>query len=403
MRNEAERIAKDIFNNKITGGTIDPVMTKLVAEELRKAVIKGFGEDLPGIDFGTPDYKMLSNLEKNIFHFSGAKNFQELQVLSSLLKDKDGNLKTWTQFRNDAMQAFDVFNGAHLQTEYETAIASSQMASRWVDFEKNKASMPLLQYQTVGDSRVRPAHKVLDGVTRKVDDPFWELYYPPNGWRCRCDVIQLVSGRETPHDQLQTPDDVPAIFKTNMAKNGQVFPKGHAYWDGVPEAELKKAEGLRNNVYSPAYKSTKTRATIEVSNMADPQDFNQNFESAKVLADNGQGCKIRPHIDVKGIKNPELELPGKQIGDFKNLQPKKSLKTSVESNIKQAAVQGCHVPVLVIKQIDYNRVDVIRALNNVLKEKQFGIITEVWIIIEQELIQITREEILAKAYYDKLK
>ena len=402
MRREAERIAKGIFNNKIKSGTIDPVMTKLVAEELRKAVIKGFGEDLPKIDFGTPDYKMLSNLEKNIFHFSAAKNYQELKVLSSLLRKEDGSIKPWTGFRNDAMKALDVFNGSHLQTEYDTAIASSQMASKWVDFEKNKAVMPLLRYETVGDSRVRPTHQVLDGVTRPVDDPFWEMYYPPNGWRCRCDVLQLVSGKATPPDQITTPDDVPAIFKTNMAKNGQVFPKGHAYWDGVPDAVLKKAEGLRNNVYSKAYTSTKTKATIEVSNMADLQDFDQNFESAKVLADNSVSCKIRPHFDAKGIKNPELELPGNQVADFKRLQPEKSLKNSIEKNIKLAAVQECQVPVLIIEKKDYNALQIVRALNNILTEKKVSIVTEVWIIVEKKLIKISKEEILARSYYGKL-
>lgn len=47
------------------------------------------------------------------------------------------------------------------------------------------------QYVTVGDDRVRPEHEVLDGVTLPKDDPFWQRFYPPNGWNCRCQAIPI--------------------------------------------------------------------------------------------------------------------------------------------------------------------------------------------------------------------
>lgn len=47
------------------------------------------------------------------------------------------------------------------------------------------------KYITTEDSRVRPQHAILDGVTLPKDDPFWDRFYPPNGWNCRCQVIPL--------------------------------------------------------------------------------------------------------------------------------------------------------------------------------------------------------------------
>lgn len=47
------------------------------------------------------------------------------------------------------------------------------------------------KYVTVGDVRVRPEHARLEGVTLPKDDPFWQRYYPPNGWSCRCQAIPL--------------------------------------------------------------------------------------------------------------------------------------------------------------------------------------------------------------------
>ncbi len=37
---------------------------------------------------------------------------------------------------------------------------------------------------------MRDEHVMLNGVVKPVDDPFWGIYYPPNGWRCSCDVVQ---------------------------------------------------------------------------------------------------------------------------------------------------------------------------------------------------------------------
>lgn len=47
------------------------------------------------------------------------------------------------------------------------------------------------RYVTTGDDRVRPTHWALEGVTLPKDHVFWEHFYPPNGWNCRCQAIPL--------------------------------------------------------------------------------------------------------------------------------------------------------------------------------------------------------------------
>src|SRR5690242_14731500 len=243
MRKEAERIAKGIYDGTITSGEIDPKLTTLVAEEFRKAVIEGFGKDLPGIDYDTPDYDKLAAIERNVYSFSAAKDYQQLKSMTLALKD--GNrIRTFNEFRDEALKIADVYVGPWLRTEYDSAIAAAQMAAKWNRFYKDRKTLPLLQYRTVEDDRVRPSHQALDLVIKNIDDPFWDMYYPPNGWNCRCDVIQLVNGKETPDKDIITPDDVPPMFRVNLGKMGLAFPAKHPYYINLPEAIRAEAESL---------------------------------------------------------------------------------------------------------------------------------------------------------------
>ena len=39
--------------------------------------------------------------------------------------------------------------------------------------------------------RTRKTHLALDDLVYPIDDPFWDYFYPPNDFRCRCHVIAL--------------------------------------------------------------------------------------------------------------------------------------------------------------------------------------------------------------------
>jgi SPP1 gp7 family putative phage head morphogenesis protein len=45
-----------------------------------------------------------------------------------------------------------------------------------------------LRYITMDDSRVRPTHQAMHMVTRPADDPIWSIWWPPNGYNCRCRI-----------------------------------------------------------------------------------------------------------------------------------------------------------------------------------------------------------------------
>lgn len=84
-------------------------------------------------------------------------------------------------------------NSFTLEAIFRTQSHMAYSAGRW-----HANQDPVIQeilwgykYVTVGDDRVRPEHEALDGTTLPQNDPQWNLIYPPNGWACRCQVIEI--------------------------------------------------------------------------------------------------------------------------------------------------------------------------------------------------------------------
>ena len=126
---------------------------------------------------------MRKRLTRSNYIFSGIKAFHQLNEAFPSMIDKNGNKKPFEQFLNDVQNINQTYNVNYLHAEYNFVQASATMAAKWEKFEED-GDRYNLQYRTAGDDKVRPEHAALDGVTLPMSDPFWESYYPPNGWNC---------------------------------------------------------------------------------------------------------------------------------------------------------------------------------------------------------------------------
>ena len=217
----------------------DPAARKLITETA-KAINSGVDAHLPT---DVPDTLRYA-LEENGFIFSGFKTFHAMREIGlSLLNDK-GEMKQYADFKADVLKLNNKYNKNYLYAEYKHAIGTCQMAAKWHKIEAD-GDRYLLQYRTAQDERVREEHALMDGITLPPSDPFWDKYYPPNGWGCRCTAVQVRPGKYPQSDPVaamrlgdnSTEAAKQQIFRFNAGKTMQLFPPKHPNFKAPKEAK----------------------------------------------------------------------------------------------------------------------------------------------------------------------
>lgn len=91
---------------------------------------------------------------------------------------------------------------------YMRTIVRTQLHLGYSAGKLDRARDPLVQaelwgyeYVAILDERVRPEHEALNGVVLPKEHPRWGSIMPPNGFNCRCDVIEVWND-ENPKENL---------------------------------------------------------------------------------------------------------------------------------------------------------------------------------------------------------
>lgn len=205
--------------------------------------------------------KMRERLTRSNYIFSGIKTFHELNEAFPSMLDENGNKKPFERFLNDVRKINDTYNANYLHAEYNFVQASATMAAKWEQFSED-GDRYNLQYRTAKDDKVRPEHAALDGVTLPMSDSFWETYYPPNGWNCRCTVVQVRKQKypATEHAEAMSRGEEAMngerynIFRFNSGKQGKTMPDYNPYTikrcndcDVAKGGDVKLSNRVNNN------------------------------------------------------------------------------------------------------------------------------------------------------------
>lgn len=217
----------------------DPAARAVINETLRvlsTAIDSGLPHEVPA----TVRYA----LENNAFIFSGFKTFHSMREIGlSMVTDK-GEIKPFNDFMTDVKKINQMYNHNYLYAEYNHAVGTSLMAAKWHDFEQDGDRYDL-QYRTANDGKVREEHALLHETTLPASDPFWDKYFPPNGWNCRCTVVQVRKGKYSTSDPAMailrgdncTDGVKKKIFRYNPGKTLQLFPPKHPYYKTPADAK----------------------------------------------------------------------------------------------------------------------------------------------------------------------
>ena len=308
-----EEISQKLQNGDIRPSDLDKDLIEQIYNDVSQPVKEEFGQRWVDYDYKEPK-SLIQKFKKNLWQFSSAKTLAELEYINSLILDKNGRIKPKHQFMQDVRKANILFNRNYLQAEYQTAKRGAQMAHLWNKFLEQKEYYPNLVYRTVGDSRVRPEHAALNGVVKPIDDPFWKTYYPPNGWRCRCTVMNTAEkvSEGTFKDKTVKPE-----FHGNTALDEEILTSKGTFFKLLNKDHKAKinAELMKYNMPMEIAYHGKHKKKVFVSPFADDKDLIPNVETAMVIVDKlGIDVKIRAHINIQNHKNPEYEIGGK-IGD----------------------------------------------------------------------------------------
>lgn len=214
-----------------------------IAGYLSKGIERGIREE-------QPSEAMVASLRESAGVFSGFKTFHEMKEAAGLLLDENGGLKPFEQFSNDVGKINGAYNKYYLKTEYNFAVQSAQMAAKWEEQQDDGEGRYLLQYRTAGDRKVRPEHREMEGITLPASDPFWDKYYPPNSWNCRCQAVKVRASKYPASDSgeaMEAGDKATAgkhaeMFRFNPGKQRVAYPAYNSYT--ISKCKTCKKNGL---------------------------------------------------------------------------------------------------------------------------------------------------------------
>ena len=385
-----EEISQKLQNGDIRPSDLDKDLIEQIYSDVSQPVKEEFGQRWVDYDYKEPK-SLIQKFKKNLWQFSSAKTLAELEYINSLILDKNGRIKPEHQFIQDVKKANILFNRNYLQAEYQTAKRGAQMAHLWNKFLEQKEYYPNLVYRTVGDSRVRPEHAALNGVVKPIDDPFWKTYYPPNGWRCRCTVMNTAEkvSEGTFEDKTVKPE-----FHGNTALDEEILTSKGTFFKLLNKDHKAKinAELVKYNMPMEIAYHGKHKKKVFVSPFADDKDLVNNVETAVVIVDKlGIDVKIRAHINIQNHKNPEYEIGGK-IADRKEV----SSYTSIKSNLETARKQGNQSIVYDITKFqNWNAYEITKNLKGkIMNFKDKDWLHKIYFVNGNKAISFTKDELM---------
>lgn len=164
------------------------------------------------------------------FTVSGYTKLEIIQKFKELLTLACEDGKTKEEFMKE-MNSFLKDNGYteekkwRLENIFRTNVQTAFQVGHYKSMTEDKTMQlrPYWQYVTAEDGHVRDTHAAMNRKVFRADDPIWDVWYPPNGFGCRCTVISL-SKKQLETRGLSVEKEVPYSIDPTTGEILPVFP-----------------------------------------------------------------------------------------------------------------------------------------------------------------------------------
>lgn len=336
-----DKALQNIYKNH--GGT-QPLVEKHLFEISNKTLQHGIDKTFitAGKEFGIQNADFIAQFKSNAAVFNAFKNHLQTKEIAAQLLGPDRKLRSFGQFKKEALNISKDYNKIWLQTEYNTAVRSARMAANWKQFERTKHLYPNLEYRPSASDNPRDSHKQLWHKIRSIDDPFWDIYMPPSDWNCKCSV-RAVKG-----DPTSLPEDLPAVapvFRNNPGKTAEIVNlREHTYYKQTDPILRDKVTDIGQAAID--HVSVKRHEGKDGGFLDVPTPFLQfkgektkNLTAYKILADRGYQYKMLNIVQDSMMKNPDAyNIISKELSDVK-VPITSNIVSALQNNIASANKQ----------------------------------------------------------------
>lgn len=171
-------------------------------------------------------YKIANEYKALAFTVAGYSKAEILKAFYDEIIKAMENGTTMKEFKNNmndflANKGYEGITNFQADNIFRTNIQTAYNAGHYKQMTDPTVMKlrPYWKYVAVDDRRTRLAHRGMNGKVFRADNPIWDEWFPPNGYRCRCTVVTL-SKRQVEQRGLTVLEKVPKFVEID----GHVVP-----------------------------------------------------------------------------------------------------------------------------------------------------------------------------------